>query len=127
MRGSTRSFERPDDMTSFPNGSERIVDLDGIPVGLATFEPGWRWSNDLRPIVGTDRCPFVHRGYVVSGQLHVELADGSAIDVGPGQLFGIEPGHDAWVVGDEPCTILDWGGKAREYAQPVDPAIGGAR
>jgi hypothetical protein len=127
MQGFAKSFDQPDDTTRFPNGTERIVDLDGIAVGMATFEPGWRWSNDLRPLVGTDRCPFVHRGYVVSGRLHVELADGATLDLGPGELFAIEPHHDAWVVGDDACTILDWGGKARDYAQPAAQTMGGAR
>ena len=123
MRGTTRRFTAPDDAKHFPKGAEAIIGLTDKPVGLATFEPGWRWSNDMRPIVGTERCPFLHVGYALSGHLHVELPDGGALEVRAGDLFVIPPGHDAWVVGDETCSILDWGGKAREYAEA---AAGGA-
>ncbi|MDP9222473.1 MAG: cupin domain-containing protein [Actinomycetota bacterium] len=99
--------------------------MAGVPVGIATFRPGWRWSNDIRPLTGTDRCEVFHVGYALSGRLHVELADGSTLDIEPGDAFEIHPGHDAWVVGDEPCVILDWGGKACEYARPTAKAAGG--
>lgn len=102
----------------FPHGHEDFVEVDGASVGLTTFEPGWRWSNDLRPIVGTDSCPFVHRGYMLAGNLYVEIEDGTTLDLHAGDVFVIPPHHDAWVVGDSAVTLLDWGGKAREYAQP---------
>jgi hypothetical protein len=117
MQASARSFEQPDDTTRFPNGHEDIVDVRGRVVGLATFGPGWRWSNDVRPLVGTDSCPLVRVGYMLSGRLHVQMGDGSTLDLEPGEVFEIPPGHDAWVVGDDPCRLLDWGGKAREYAR----------
>jgi Cupin domain len=113
------SFEDSDDTTRFPNGQERLLEVAGTKVGLATFGPGWRWSNDIRPLVGTDSCQVTHVGYVVSGHLHVETNDGATLDIGPGQAFVIPAGHDGWVVGDEPCVMLDWGGKASEYARPV--------
>jgi hypothetical protein len=127
MQGFARNFGQPDETTRFPNGHENIINVMGTAVGLLTLQPGWRWSNDVRPLMGSDRCPLVHAGYVLSGQLHVESADGSTFDIAPGDLYGIEPGHDAWVVGDVPCALLDWEGKVREYAKPVDQAIGGAR
>jgi hypothetical protein len=113
------SFAKPDDTTPFPNGHEDIVSVAGTPIGLGTFEPGWRWSNDVRPLVGTDACPVHHTGYVLSGRIHIELPDGAAIDLGPGDLFDAPSGHDGWVVGDEPCVILDWSGKVSDYAKPV--------
>lgn len=127
MPGFARSFEQPDDTTTFPNGFERIVDVQGTPVGLMNIQPGWRWSNDVRPLMGTDLCPVVHRGYVLAGQLHVELNDGTTMEARAGDVYEIPAGHDAWVVGDDACTLLDWGGKAREYAHPVDQTAGGAR
>jgi len=127
MGASTRSFEDPNQTKSFPNGNEHIVEVHGVPIGMATFEPGWRWSNDVRPLVGTERCPILHVGYCLSGRLHVELADGSTLNIGPGDVFEITPDHDAWVVGDEAVVMLDWAGKAREYAQPYDRAAEAAR
>ena len=125
MGASVRSFEEPNETKSFPNGQEHILDVNGVDVGMATFRPGWRWSNDVRPLMGTERCPLLHVGYNLSGNLHVELADGSTLDIGPGRVFEITPDHDAWVVGDEPVVMLDWAGKAREYATAY--ADGGAR
>jgi len=119
MTGIARSFAQPDDTTTFPNGSEDVIELSGVPVGSATFQPGWRWSNDIRPITGTERCPIHHVGYALSGHLHVELADGGTLDLREGELFDIPPGHDAWVVGDAAVRLLDWGGKAKEYARPA--------
>jgi hypothetical protein len=118
-----RSFEQAEDTTRFPNGHEHVVEVSGTPVGLATFQPGWRWSNDVRPLVGTESCPFHHVGYILSGVLHVEPNDGPALDIRGGDVYEIAPGHDAWVAGDEACVILDWGGKVREYAQPGEQAM----
>jgi Cupin domain len=126
MNSKAKSFAEADDIKQFPNGEERILDVAGVPVGFATFRPGWRWSNDIRPLTGTDRCTVFHVGYALSGRLHVEMADGSTLDIEPGDALEIPPGHDAWVVGDEPCVILDWGGKASEYVRPVvKSGIGG--
>jgi len=122
MGAETRSFGSPDRSMDFPNGHEHIVELAGKPVGLATFEPGWRWSNDVRPLMGTERCPIHHVGFTLSGSLHVELGDGVTLDLGPGEAFDIPSGHDAWVVGEEPWVALDWGGKVREDAQPAGDA-----
>jgi hypothetical protein len=103
------------------------VQLAGRPVGLATFQPGWRWSNDLRPLLGTERCPIHHVGYALSGHLHVELGDGSTLDIHPGEVFEIPSGHDAWVVGDEPVRLIDWGGKVRDDAGQAEPVARGSR
>jgi hypothetical protein len=127
MQAFARNFEQPDETTRFPNGYEQVVKVRGTPVGLATFQPGWRWSNDVRPLMGTDSCPLLHVGYVLSGRLHVRMNDGSTLDLEPGQLCVIPPGHDAWVVGDDPCRLLDWGGKVPDHAPPVQQTIGGTR
>jgi hypothetical protein len=109
-------FDGSENVTRFPNGEERVIEVLGSPVGLARFEPGWRWTNDVRPIVGADRCPRLHVGYSLSGQLHVAYNDGSTLDVAAGDLFEIPPGHDAWVVGDEAVVIVDWGKSVHESA-----------
>jgi hypothetical protein len=109
MQGMARHFDGTDKVTKFPNGEERVVEVLGSPVGLATFEPGWRWSNDVRPLAGTEYCSKLHAGYLLSGRLHVEFEDSSTLDVAAGEVCEIPPGHDAWVVGDEPAVLLDWG------------------
>ena len=119
MGGMAKRFEEAAESIRFPNGHEQVVDVLGTAVGLATFEPGWRWSNDVRPLTGAESCPRNHAGYVVSGRLHVELNDGTTLDLAGGDAFEIPPGHDAWVVGDEPCVMLDWTGEARTYLQPA--------
>ncbi len=117
MPGMTQRFDGNAEVTRFPNGQERILKVHGSPVGLATFEPGWRWTNDVRPLAGADRCPRLHLGYALSGRLHVVYDDGSTLDVSAGDAFEIPPGHDAWVVGDEPVVLVDWGPSGREFAK----------
>lgn len=111
----SRSFDKADETRTFENGRIDIVHLAKGTVGRAVFEPGWRWSESVKPIVGTDSCEIAHLGYIVAGRLHVRMNDGSEIDVGPGDAFEIEPGHDAWVVGDDDCVALDFIG-AEKYA-----------
>jgi hypothetical protein len=122
MEPFARKFEDGGEPTRFPNGQEHLLEVAGTKVGLATFQPGWRWSNDIRPIVGTDSCQMLHVGYAVAGRFHVETDDGRTLDIGPGEALVIPPGHDAWVVGDEPFVLLDWGGKASEYARSAEAA-----
>ncbi|MGZ4130486.1 MAG: cupin domain-containing protein [Actinomycetota bacterium] len=127
MAATAKSFERPEETTGFANGEEQTVEVRGAAVGLATFRPGWRWSNDIRPLTGASRCPLHHAGYVLAGTLHVEPVDGPAVDLAAGDVFEIEPEHDAWVVGDEACVLLDWGGHVREYTRPVARMAGEQR
>jgi class 3 adenylate cyclase len=84
-----------------------LVELGDVAVGRVTYEPGWRWSTDVQPLVGTSLCEVHHIGFVVSGRLRTEMADGSTMEVGPDDAFEIPPGHDAWVVGDEPWVAVD--------------------
>jgi hypothetical protein len=127
MQALTRTFEEPDKTTRFPNGDNHVIDVLGTPVGLATFQPGWRWPNDVRPLMGTDSCPLVHVGYVLSGRPHLRVNDGSTLDLEAGELCVISSGHDAWVMGDEACRLLDRGGKVPQHAAPVDQSMGGTR
>ncbi|MFI5621639.1 cupin domain-containing protein [Streptomyces sp. NPDC051567] len=114
-----RSFDKADETRPFEDGKGRLdlFDTDAGPVGRAVFAPGWRWSEHVKPLVGTDSCRSAHTGYVVSGRLMVVMDDGERGEIGPGDFIQIEPGHDAWVMGDEPCVALDWTGYG-EYAKP---------
>ena len=85
-----------------------MVHLGDFIVGRGKLEPGWRWSNDWRPIMGTTSCQVPHTGIVVSGQWHFEMDDGTAFDLASGDAYSIPPGHDAWVVGDDPVRTIDW-------------------
>jgi hypothetical protein len=91
----------------------------GESVGVyASFEPGWRWSNDVKPIAQTDTCQANHFFYCVSGRMNVVMDDGTEGEVGPGDVAVIGPGHDAWVVGDEACVTVDWGGSPGYAKRP---------
>ena len=81
-----------------------------------TFEPGWRWSEHVKPIAETDSCQAAHLGYVLSGRMHIVMDDGTEGEVGPGDAFSIPPGHDAWTVGDEACVLVDFG-QVGDYAK----------
>ena len=112
-----KSLDSADETRKFQaNGYLEVVTLPGVTVGRATFEPGWKWSNDVKPIAGTDSCKTDHKGFVVSGRMVIRMDDGQQIEVGPGDAFVCEPGHDAWVIGDEPCIALDFTG-ATNYAK----------
>ena len=92
--------------------------MGGTTAARFTFEPGWKWSESIKPVAGTDTCQVRHVGILQSGTLHVTHEDGSESDIGPGDAYVIEPGHDAWVVGDEPFVGFEFESKsAEEYAQ----------
>ena len=111
-----KSASKPEESREFPNGNIALLNVGGADVGLATFEPGWRWSEDVKPLAGTDHCDAAHMGYTVSGKLIVQMADGDETEISAGDFFAIPAGHDAWVVGDEPCVMVDWQGMA-DYAK----------
>jgi Cupin domain len=102
-----RSLDAPDVQHAMGHGVLGVVDLPGATIARAVFQKGWRWSTDLAPLVGTPSCQVAHTGYVVSGRFHVRMDDGREYDVGPGDAHVVGPGHDAWVVGEEPCVIID--------------------
>jgi hypothetical protein len=109
-RLTRKSFSTPDEMRPFQgHGHLEVIDIDGV-IGRGVFEPGWRWSQDVKPIAGTDSCQAAHVGYIVSGHMRVVMDDGDAADFGPGDLMSCPPGHDAWIVGDETCVVVDWTG-----------------
>jgi hypothetical protein len=111
-----KGFARPDETREFPNGKAEIVSIGESQIGRMTFEPGWRWSNDVKPIAGTDSCEAPHFQYHVSGQLAIRMDDGSEMIAKPGDITSLPSGHDAWVVGDEPVVVVDFYG-ASNYAK----------
>ena len=105
-----KSFDAPDEVRPFEGkGQAEAVNIAGHTVGRATFEPGWRWSVNVKPIAQTDSCQVDHLGYCVSGRMRVTMDDGTQSEIGPGDAFHIAPGHDAEIVGDEACVMVDFG------------------
>jgi ethanolamine utilization protein EutQ (cupin superfamily) len=114
-----KQFGTPDEVRPFTgHGHVDLVQLTTGPVGLGTFEPGWKWSADVKPLAGTETCQVGHIGYCLSGRMEVRMEDGSVTEIGPGAVFHIPPGHDAWTVGEEACVMLDFGGLSG-YALPA--------
>ena len=99
-----------------PNGVLEIYNLEDLVFGRTIFQPGWRWSEHVKPIAGTDLCLYHHIGVSISGRLGVEMADGTSEEIGPNRVFEIPPGHDAWVVGDVPYVTIDVAGM-RSFAR----------
>ncbi len=113
-----RSFDSPDEQRTPPKTKVDILRLERATAGRYTFEPGWRWSETVKTVVGTDSCQLRHVGVVAAGRLHVVHEDGSEGEAGPGDAYVIEPGHDAWVVGDETFVGYEFETKsAEEYAK----------
>ena len=111
-----KTFERPDEIREFPNGRLEILEVGGGQVGRLVLQPGSRWSNDVKPIAGTDSCQVPHFQYHVSGRLAVRMDDGTEFIAGPGDITSLPMGHHGWVVGEEPVVVVDWYG-ASEYAK----------
>ncbi|MEW2220028.1 cupin domain-containing protein [Streptomyces sp. NPDC006990] len=113
MAGLVRkSFDAPDEVRPFEGGTGQleVVNLAGGEVGRGTFQPGWQWSKHVKPIAGTESCQAAHAGYIVSGRMKIVMDDGEEVEIGPGDALDCPPGHDAWVVGPEPCVLVDWQG-----------------
>jgi hypothetical protein len=111
-----RSFSTADEVRTFPNGQAEILNTSEGTIGRLVLEPGWRWSNDVKPVAGTEWCEAPHLQYHVSGRLHVRMADGSDFEAVAGDITSLPAGHDAWVVGDEPVVVIDFEG-AIDYAK----------
>jgi len=115
-RAEYKDFAQPDEVREFSHGRLEVLHLAAGDVGRMVLEPGWHWSEDVKPIAGTELCETAHFGYQVSGVLRIKLADGTTIDARPGMAGSVPPGHDAWVVGEEPAVLIDWAGAA-SYAR----------
>ena len=120
MAGLVRkSLNSPEETRPFEGGKGQLelVNLAAGAVGRATFQPGWRWSEHIKPIAKTDSCQAAHMGYFISGRMKVVMDDGEQMEFGPGDFSVIPAGHDAWIVGDEACVMYDFAGGAAEYAK----------
>jgi uncharacterized cupin superfamily protein len=107
-----KNLQKPDEIREFPKGKMEVVKVGDLVFGKATFEPGWKWSECVKPIAKTDSCQVNHNGLVLSGRMHIRMDDGSETEIGPGDVFVCPPGHDAWIVGNEPCVAYDFSGAA---------------
>lgn len=116
------NLERDGEVRDFKAHGHAVVgSAGGAALVVGTFEPGWRFSLDVGPLVGTTSCQTRHLGYVLSGRMNIQMEDGSETQVGPGDLFDLPAGHDAWVIGDEPCVMVDTSPEATRYAKGGTP------
>ena len=113
------NLEEPSETRSFEKGRFDVYRVGPATIGRATYEPGWRWSKHVAPIAGTSSCPVEHVGLVLSGQAVVKMDDGAERVMKAGDFFYVPPGHDSWVVGDEPYVSLHILG-SEDYATPAD-------
>jgi quercetin dioxygenase-like cupin family protein len=110
-----KRFEQPDEVREFDKGRFELVTLGGMTIGRATYQPGWRWSADVGAAMGAKSCHVEHVGMVLSGCATAAMDDGTVIEMRAGDVFYVPPGHDSWVVGDEPYVSLHFLG-AEDYA-----------
>jgi hypothetical protein len=110
------NFGEPDEVRNFPKGHLELINIGGATVGRGVFEPGWRWSDSVKPIAGTKSCEAPHFQYQVSGTMKVLMDDGTELECKAGDVTLIPPGHDAWVVGNEPVIVIDFQGMV-DYAK----------
>ena len=115
-RAELKSFEKPDEVREFPKGRLELITVGGATVGRAIFEPGWKWSESLQPLMKTKSCEAPHFQYHVSGVLKILMDDGEELECGPGEVSLLPSGHDAWVVGTEPAVVVDFQGMI-DYAK----------
>lgn len=112
-----RNLNSPDETRLFDKGKLELVTVGGVTFSRVTFEPGWKWSESVKPIAKTPSCQVNHIGYVVSGHMRVRMENGEEQEYGPGDTYIIPPGHDAWIVGDEVYVGVDVSGGMADYAK----------
>ena len=113
-----KSFRNPDESREFEKGRADIITLGDVTMGRTTAEPGWRWSEHIRPLAGTASCQIHHLGFVIAGRFRIVLDDGTSREFGPEDIYDVPPGHDAWVVGAETMVIVDFAGAMGTFAKP---------
>jgi len=107
-----KSLNSPDEIRRLPKTLVEVVNIGDQTLMRLTLEPGWRWSEHVKPTVGTDKCEVPHLNYFISGRLWIAMSDGTELEAKPGDFLDVPPGHDAWVIGNEPVVVLDFtGGK----------------
>jgi hypothetical protein len=115
-KAECRDFRKPEEVREFPKGKLELIKIGGATVGRAVFQPGWKWSTSVQPIVKSKSCEAPHFQYHVSGVLRIRMDDGSEFDCRPGDVSLLPSGHDAWVVGNEPAVVVDFQGMI-DYAK----------
>jgi hypothetical protein len=114
-KAKVKKFGTPDETRTFGRGRLQLIKFGEATIGRAVLEPGWKWSKHVKPIAKTKSCEAPHFQYHATGVLHVKMDDGAEMDIGPGEISMLPPGHDAWVVGVEPVTVIDFQGMV-DYA-----------
>lgn len=115
-KAELKSFGKPDEVREFPKGKVEIIKIGNATIGRATFQPGWKWSESVQPLVKTKSCEAPHFQYHVSGEVMVKMDDGTVLQCKPGDVSLLPMGHDAWVVGTEPAVVVDFQGML-DYAK----------
>lgn len=115
-----KSFDEPDEARKFPYMESVLVEIGSVGVGRAVLAPGWRWTSSIGPITGDALCQVHHVSVVLSGRIGFQMESGEAEECGPDSLVDVPPGHDAWVIGDEPVVLIDLYGNARDVGLPTD-------
>jgi class 3 adenylate cyclase len=110
MSGTAKKLEAPDELVEFPGIAEQIVEIGDLTVARIVQQPGWRWSKDMRSVVEGEWCDAHHIGFNISGRQGVVFRDGSNLEIGPGEVYDIPPGHDGYTIGDEPAVMIEWSG-----------------
>ena len=118
-KAERKDFQKADEVREFPKGKLELIKIGGATVGRAVFEPGWKWSTSVQPLVNTKSCEAPHFQYHVSGVLRILMDDGTEFDCRPGEVSLLPSGHDAWVVGNEPAVVVDFQGMI-DYAKSHD-------
>ena len=116
VRLAKKSLDSPDVIRDCGHGKLELVTIEDATIARFTLQPGWKWSEHVRPMMNTESCQVQHLQYVISGRLRVVQADGSQTDLGPGDFASIPAGHDAWVIGDEPFVCVDFSPEMKQYA-----------
>ena len=106
----SKNFKNPDEVRTFSNGKVEVVKVGDATIGRATFEPGWRWSTCVKPLAKTNSCEVAHFHYQISGTMRIRMDDGTELECKAGDVAIVPPGHDAWVVGNEPVVVVDFQG-----------------
>jgi class 3 adenylate cyclase len=115
----SKRFDEPDELITLPLLTWQVVVLGEVYVARSVHEPGWRWSEHVKPVVGTPSCQHHHQGVVLSGQMEIETDAGARRRIGAGEAYEVPPGHDSWVVGDEPMVTIEFTG-VRGWAKPTE-------
>ena len=118
-----KSFATPDEVRKFDKGQLELVNIGSGVVGRLVLEPGWRWSESVKPLAGTEWCEAPHFQYHVSGRIKIITSGGDEFEAGPGELTSLPSGHDAWVVGEEQVVVVDWFGATDWAKAPTGDAV----